>query len=445
MTQARWSEEGALALSEVSAPYPVSRVSFEQHPWNTSNAPQCYAPNESDGLSLPPLALPPLALPPPSLPSPSVSDFATQLYTISHLIFFSILGTLSRLGLEALTFYPGAPVVTGVLWANVGGCIVMGFLLEDKNLFLEEWGLDMGTMPSQELKTSTEWARKHKSVKKTIPLYIGLTTGFCGSFTSFSSFMRDVFLALSNDLPNPSEGSSHNPASISRNDGDSFMAAVAVLAVTISLSMSALFFGAHLALACDSWMPSLPFRLIRKVVDRAVVFLAWGCWLGAILLAIWPPDRSDDASTQEKWRGRALFAVIFGPLGCLLRFYASLSLNARIETFPLGTFTVNIFGTVIEGICYDLQHVPGIGAISSTNTPPSPSLQTSCQILQGVMDGFCGCTTTVSTWVVELHGLSSRRHAYLYGVLSVAVAWAFLVIIMGGLRWTRGFASPVCS
>ncbi|KAI4143990.1 MAG: hypothetical protein L6R39_004363, partial [Caloplaca ligustica] len=47
-----------------------------------------------------------------------VSRFATQLYTISHLIFFSILGTLARLGLQALTSYPGAPIQTGLLWAN---------------------------------------------------------------------------------------------------------------------------------------------------------------------------------------------------------------------------------------------------------------------------------------------------------------------------------------
>lgn len=418
------------ALSEVSAPEPVSRISFEQHSPETSNAPRCSLTSVPNELTPPP---------PPSLPSPSVSDFATQLYTVSYLIFFSILGTLSRLGLQTLTFYPGAPVVTGVLWANAGGCIVMGFLLEDKNLFRDEWGLDMRTMPSQEFKTSTEWVRKHKAVKKTIPLYIGLTTGFCGSFTSFSSFMRDVFLALSNDLPNPS-----GVANLSRSSGDSFMAVVAVLAITISISMSALVFGAHLALACDSWLPWLPFRFVRKVIDRAVVFLAWGCWLGAILMAIWPPDRTDDVPTQEKWRGRALFAIVFAPLGCLLRFYASLKLNTRIRTFPLGTFAVNIFGTVIEGICYDLQHVSGIGAISSINTPP-PSLHTSCQILQGVMDGFCGCTTTVSTWVVELHSLNRRRHAYLYGALSVIVAFAFLVAIMGGLRWTRGFQSPACS
>lgn len=58
---------------------------------------------------------------PPSTPNQrskgsKVSKFATELYTVSYLVFFSFLGTLARLGLQALTFYPGAPTVTGVLW-----------------------------------------------------------------------------------------------------------------------------------------------------------------------------------------------------------------------------------------------------------------------------------------------------------------------------------------
>lgn len=38
-----------------------------------------------------------------------VSRLATQIYTLSYLILFSIFGTLARLGLQALTSYPGAP------------------------------------------------------------------------------------------------------------------------------------------------------------------------------------------------------------------------------------------------------------------------------------------------------------------------------------------------
>jgi fluoride ion exporter CrcB/FEX len=311
----------------------------------------------------------------------------------------------------------------------------MGFLTEDKNLFLEEWGEKLAQQdknaPPDAVAVEAR-AKKHKAVKKTIPLYIGLTTGFCGCFTSFSSFIRDVFLALANALPDPSLPA--GSAIASRNGGYSFMALVAVILLTVSLSISALVFGAHLALALTRFTPTVPFKFTRRILDRVIVILAWGCWLGAVFLAIWPPDRHDG---PDVWRGRAVFALVFAPLGCLLRFYVSLNLNSRIPTFPLGTFTVNILGTVIEGLCYDLQHVSGLGAVV-------PAALTGCQVLQGVMDGFCGSATTISTWVSELTGLSRRRHAYVYGITSVAIALGFLVVIMGSLLWTRGFDEPVC-
>ncbi|CAP95079.1 hypothetical protein E8E15_002362 [Penicillium rubens] len=371
---------------------------------------------------------------PPASAAQPLSKHATHIYTVSYLIFFSLLGTLARLGLQALTFYTGAPVVTGVLWANVGGSLVMGFLSEDQNLFREEWGQKSAKEPAPDAVEIEPKIRNknHLAVKKTIPLYIGLTTGFCGCFTSFSSFMRDVFLALVNALPDPSLPTGSHIAS--RNGGYSFMALVAVIILTVSLSLSALIVGAHLALALTRVTPTVPFAFTRRVLDRVVVVLAWGCWLGAVFLAIWPPDRHNG---PDVWRGRAVFALVFAPLGCLLRFYVSLHLNSRIPTFPLGTFAVNIFGTIIEGLCYDLQHVSGLGAVV-------PAALTGCQVLQGVMDGFCGSTTTISTWVAELKGLAHRRHSYLYGSASVLVALGFLVVIMGSLLWTRGFAEPVC-
>lgn len=393
------------------------------------------------------------------------SKFATQLYTISHLIFWSIIGTLARLGLQALTFYPGAPVQTGVLWANFSGSLVMGFLSEDRRLFREEWGSiptyqedkaakkydqDRGQMSKKERSDADEAAakKKHSTVKKTIPLYIGLATGFCGSFTSFSSFIRDVFFALSNSLPVPGSHSSsalNNPsATIHRNGGYSFMAVLAVILLTTCLCLGALQFGAHLAIALEPFTPTLPFAWCRKIFDRGTVVLAWGVWLGAVLLAIWPPDRPGGPDghaswSLETWRGEVLYAVVFAPLGCLLRFYASLHLNGKIFSFPLGTFAVNVFGTIMLGMFFDLQHAP-LGGASRGMVGGG---RVGCQVLQGCMDGFCGCLTTVSTWVAELKGLR-RRHAYLYGGMSVGVALGFLVVIMGSLKWTVGFASPAC-
>ncbi len=373
-----------------------------------------------------------------------VSQLATQIYTISYLIFFSILGTLARLGLQALTFYPGAPVQTGVLWANVGGSLVMGFLSEDRKLFQEEWGSKPKQKDDDEEKGELDRPthsvmQKHAAVKKTLPLYIGLATGFCGSFTSFSSFMRDSFFALSNALHVPISHPSSAPISemvnVHRNGGYSFLAVLAVLITTVGLSLMALQFGAHTALFLEPWTPSIPFLFARKIVDRSVVFLGWGCWLGAIFLAIFPPDRpggpvGDASLSQETWRSQALFALVFAPLGCLVRFYASLHLNGRIKAFPLGTFVVNVFGTAMEAMFLDLQRVPIGGMIG-------------CQVLQGMADGFCGCLTTVSTWVAELTALR-LKHAYFYGLMSVGVGLSLMIIIMGSLQWTNGFQMPLC-
>lgn len=383
------------------------------------------------------------------------SKFATQLYTISYLILFSIFGTLARLGLQSITFYPGAPVIFSELWANVGGCVFMGFLGEDRMLFKEEWGTATYHHKIQEWKAKVkdeengsgssavgqlpdlQAAKKaHAATKKTIPLYIGLATGFCGSFTSFSSFVRDTFLALSNSLPSPlNHPQDYSPvmagttSTVSRNGGYSFMATLAVIITTVSLCLAALFFGAHLAIFLEPYIPSFSFRKSRKYLDPFTVFLAWGCWLGAVFLAIFPPDRND--APPEIWRGRAVFALVFAPIGCLGRFYASLYLNGKLSSFPVGTFAVNMFGTAIMGMAYDLQHVPLGGVVG-------------CQVLQGIEDGFCGCLTTVSTWVVELSSLR-RSHAYRYGMVSVLGGLALMVVIMGSFRWTHGFEGLLCT
>uniref|UniRef100_L2G8F8 Chromosome condensation protein n=1 Tax=Colletotrichum fructicola (strain Nara gc5) TaxID=1213859 RepID=L2G8F8_COLFN len=324
-----------------------------------------------------------------------VSKLATEIYTVSYLVFFAILGTLARLGLQALTTYPDAPVSFGVLWAN--------------------WGTP--TYDEQIRKARRERDAGGNAVRL-IPLYIGLATGFCGSFTSFSSFIRDVFLAMSNDLPGAG-----GVSPVPRNGGYSFMAMMAVIISTVGLSLCGLFVGAHLGAALEPITPSIPYSLGRKVFDRVAVVLGWGCWIGAVLMSIWPP--------HDAWRGQTLFSLVFAPLGCLGRFYVSMLLNSRIPAFPLGTFAVNISGVAVLGMCWDLGHAELGGLVG-------------CQVLQGIEDGFCGCLTTVSTWVAELSALR-RRHAYIYGMTSVVAGFAIMVIIMGGMRWSDGFGPLICT
>nr|POE74292.1 fluoride export protein 1 [Quercus suber] len=382
----------------------------------------------------------------------SVNSFWAQVYTVSYLIFFSFLGTLARLGVQWLTFYPGTPIVTPVVWANFGGCMIMGFLVEDKALFRDEWWLVNPSTSTSKTNAEKRMSRSSKrstvsfdldtldeteraSRKKAIPLFVGLATGFCGSFTSFSSFARDLFLALSNDLPTPidhlTSGVTPNPSStISRHDGYSFLAVLAVALTTVCLALAGLLFGTHLALALHPYTPKLPLRFIRRILDPSIPVLAFGAWLAAILLSIWPPHRD--------WRSDALFALVFAPVGCLARFLAGRHLNGLAPSFPLGTFAVNLFGAAVEALCYDLQHVP----LAPTASPGGGVIP--CQLLQGLQDGFCGCLTTVSTLAAELVALR-RRHAYLYGAASLLAALALMVVIMGSVRWSIGWTEPLCT
>lgn len=374
----------------------------------------------------------------------AASKVATELYTLSYLIFFSIWGTLARVGLQALTFYPGAPISFSELWANVAGTFILGFLAEDRQLFRAEWGSGGDRVPEPSDQPTEPKIVEHKNakarhskVKKTIPMYIGLATGFCGSFTSFSSFMRDIFLALSNDMRSPINHpyTSNTPipdmsTTVSRHGGDSFMAICATVIITIATCYAALKVGAHLALLLDPYTPTLPFRHIRRIIDPMFVFLGWGTWLGAVLMAIFPPHNA--------WRGQALFACVFAPLGCIIRYYASVHLNSISPYFPVGTFTVNIFGTAVLGMAYDLQHVP------LQDTGLTGGSIAGCQVLQGIMDGFCGALTTVSTWISEIDSLK-RRHAYVYGSASVVSGLCLLVIIMGTVRWSVGWEATICT
>jgi fluoride ion exporter CrcB/FEX len=203
---------------------------------------------------------------------------------------------------------------------------------------------------------------------------------------------------------------------------------MAILIIHPAVSLSALKTGAHFALFLQPVTPVIPFRLTRRYLDPLGVVLAFGCWIGAIILSVFPPGNG------IHWRFRATFPLVFAPPGCLLRFYASKQLNALVPSFPLGTFAANIFGTMVLGMAWDLQHARTIGASSHI----------SCSVMQGIMEGFCGCLTTVSTWVLELQGLR-RRQGWTYGLTSVGVGLGFMVIIMGSMGWTVGFAQPTCS
>lgn len=360
-----------------------------------------------------------------------------ELYILSWLTFFSLLGTLARLGVDAITQYPDAPVTSRILWANLGGSFAMGFLVEDRNLFGLPSHLTPPIPKEDQPADESKLSATHLKFKKTIPLYVGLTTGFCGSFTSFSSFIRDAFLALTNALPTPSSATPYHSSTVPpahRSGGFSFLALLAILILHPAISLAALKTGAHFALLVRPILTQrlFPARLFINIINPLFIFIGFGSWLiGALFLTIFTPS---SGPSPVNWRARATIPLLFAPLGCILRFYLAKYLNRpSTPNFPWGTFVANILGTLVLGMAWDLQHARSIGASSGN----------ACAVLLGVQEGFCGCLSTVSTWVVELNGLG-KKWAWIYGLASVLVGLAGMVVVMGSMGWTVGFADPIC-
>ncbi|SCV73777.1 BQ2448_6207 [Microbotryum intermedium] len=296
--------------------------------------------------------------------------------TYALLVFATIWGVLARLGL----LWIGRAAQTQVfplIWAQMAGCLVMGVVVSRKS------DLEHAYMP---------W-------------FSAVGAGFCGSLTTFSSWMFYVFAEFSN-LNSPSSGRFHG-----------FLSGVANTIITFSASFMSLVVGHHIAQA----LPQL--QLTRRSERAQQKLLRWhyfavvlgvGSYIGAILLLALGP---------RQWRHRATFAIVLGPPGTLLRYELGRHLNARSPDLPLGTLSANALSDLVFAVISILQR----RRVASSYV--------ACSALQGLEDGFCGSLSTVSTLMVEVHSLR-RGHAYRYFFLSWTLGQAILVFILGSYIWS---------
>ncbi|KAH9821598.1 CrcB-like protein-domain-containing protein [Melampsora americana] len=312
------------------------------------------------------------------------------LETHSILIWWAICGLLTRLGLNAIGEYEGRSVFS-VLLVQVVGCLVMGMGLRLKDT------LD----------------RIHPL------LYLGLTIGYCGSVTTFSTWMIQVFQAFSNN------------SALHRSRFHSFLDGFNQTYITVSMSIISIQCGLQLANLIEPHLCSFLERFSSPSspsLDRVdSCFTRWSilligpiAWISTVFLFFYGP---------HWWRGPVSYSLLIGPIGTLTRYHLSKLNSFPISTrngFPIGTFLANLMATALLAVFTLLQLLPQ----ASKNAEL-------CGSLQGLKDGFCGCLSTISTFTVELLKIKPTREAIRYGILSWMAGQLVCVLLLGIYLWTR--------
>lgn len=320
---------------------------------------------------------------------------------ILNLTHGAIWGVLVRKGLIQLTTYNGS-FLSGVIWANFTACVVMGLAVDGEELWM------------------TLLENKTYSSKSAIPLYTGITTGFCGTVSSFSTVILDTF----NKSADTEIGKSfHYP-----NRAYGIMEFLAVNLAQLGLSMMGFHIGKHLLQVIDKYVSPMSEKVYRFMellsMALAVSLVIITCFLIGF-------------KNHGAWRSWT-FSMLFAPFGAILRFYLSKYLNVKVKNFPMGTFAANMLGTLLLAIFTLI----GRGKLPLGRRINSHVM--GCHVLIGLDDGFCGALTTVSTFMAELFALKTF-HSYRYGIVSVFVGYALMILILGSYNWTVGLTDPVCS
>ncbi|CAE6538475.1 unnamed protein product [Rhizoctonia solani] len=308
--------------------------------------------------------------PPPvaATAAPSRSYHPLSWPVVTLLALPSVLGVLARLGIHSLTTYDGDSIFA-LAWVQGMGCFVMGLALGKRQAITDFYP----------------------------PLYTAITTGFCGSLTTFSSWQLDVFQAWSN------AGGFHRGWLRDVMDG------LTKTVVTILVSLGALSFGLHISAHVHFKPP-----LIRpsSTGGKVVGLLSLLAYLATIPLYF---------KLSPRFRIRATSALLFSFPGTLTRHILGTYLNALRANLPVGTLGANFLGTGLLAAFHVIQR-----------TPVSP---TACAILQGLIDGYCGCLTTISTFAAEIRGLKGWN-AWRYFGLSYIIGQLLMVAIVGGSWWS---------
>ncbi|RNF07319.1 CrcB-like protein [Trypanosoma rangeli] len=307
----------------------------------------------------------------PSMPPKSILDDGrvTHVAAVIGVACWSLAGTALRLKIGRCLPRHGFLTTYTTFGANCIGCFLMGFI---------------------------EATASIQTQSKTFPwIFRSLLTGFCGSLTTFSSWMLDT---VGRDTAALDFGELLSGLTIPfvfllwGHDTVSMLRAVTGLTRRRRVSLST--------------SNSLVEHSRRQLHLANIVFLVL-----SVVMAVGIPIAVEVAVRRGLLDVSLIDrrSVIIAPLGAVPRYALGHLLNGtgRFWRLPVGTFTANFIAVLLMGITdYHFRHEGNVW----------------CKI---VMNGLCGSLSTVSSFIneiVAMYSLGHRRSAYIYAAASVAVS-----------------------
>lgn len=327
-------------------------------------------------------------------------------YLVSLLVIsFSILGNLSRISLQKLTKYENSYINYGagtVVWVNFAASFVLSWCNHSVGLW------------SHILENSG------KTTFKQLAIHSGLSAGFCGSFSTLSSAIIEIFFKTI-DL---TQGKVPN-------SGYRVMEFFSVTLTTFAIPFFGHALGIQFGLFCDNYIVPRISRILTyqntRILELTLAFAGIFALIANLVLTC-------TLSINYWYKNTYSFAILMGAFGALFRFKLS-KYNGKFfqSWFPTGTLMANVIGCTIIGISELLLR----GLVRDDQLLVVHEVHRF--VLNGFLAGFCGSLTTMSSFVNELYNLEHPWYQHIYFWATFIPCFFIVLLIDGSYAWTRGF------
>lgn len=280
--------------------------------------------------------------------------------------------------------------------------------------------------------------KRRPSTTSSEVLMLGLSTGFCGSLTTLSSFLNEVPASWFRFQEQAKQEQSDSRSFLSLWSSSETVTSVGlflcykslqVMLVGLSVSLFGYAIGKHTLLLFPSFFSSRCFQpslgtttsgqsllLLQYLVFASTLIPTIG---SAVYLLI-------DPNNDNLYFLELCFSLLLAPIGALLRWKLS-TLNSPVYSkrrIKLGTYLANFFGCCLIAV-FSVVRQPLV--INDEETSKVELMWHA--ILTGGIVGFSGSLTTVSTFVSELNRESVVSTKYIYGAVTLFSCYGVILVV----------------